>query len=149
MPRRSLPASPEPDLFGLTSPPRACTPPVPVALPAPVLAPLSVPAPAARSVTLAEIEALLPGWSEAELTRLRDLAAAELARRIPPAPADDAPRTGPRQRRPELLAARLTPAQVSMVRAAAEAGIGALRIARQFALPLAAVQQVLDPKRRG
>ncbi len=145
MPRRS-PAPPEPDLFGLAQSPRTSTPPTPVALPAPVVAP---PAPVARSVTLAEIEALLPGWSEAELTRLRDLTAAELAGRASPTPAGDTPRIGLRQRRPELLAAQLTPAQVSMVHAAAEAGIGARRIARQFALPLAAVQQVLDAQRRG
>ena len=150
MPRRRRNPS-EPDLFAMAQQPPARTPePAPVR---PLTSPVdelaaTVPVSTPR---LDDIAAMAAAWSDADLSRLRDLLEAEWQRRdlagAAPAPAPQ--RAAPvRQRKPEALAEGLPGAQLKLIRSAAKSGVAARDIARQFGLPVAAVEHVLQAQRR-
>ena len=154
MPRRRRNPS-EPDLFALAQQPPARTPE-----PAP-LRPLTSPADELAATvpvstpSLDDIAAMVPAWSDADLSRLRDMLEAEWQRRgltgaapaPPPAPAPERA-TAVRQRKPEALAEGLPGAQLKLIQSAAKSGVSARDIARQFGLPVAAVENALKAQRR-
>ena len=150
MPRRRRNPS-EPDLFAMAQQPPARTPepaPVrPLTSPAYELAatvPVSMP-------SLDDIAAMAAACSDADISRLRDMLEAEWQRRglTGAAPAPTPQRAAPvRQRRPEALAEGLSAAQLKVIRSAAKSGVAARDIARQFGLPVAAVEHVLQAQRR-
>ena len=139
MPRRSRPVS-EPDLFRVESSPPAGAPP---RQPPAAIMPDEV-----RSVGLDDLGRMITRWSDDEVERLRVMVTAEVRRRglLPPAEASHG--EGPagrliRQRRPNVVVEGVTPAQVSAISAASQAGIKLNKIAREFGLPLAAVKRVV------
>ena len=114
----------------------------PPAVEATVAAPLHRP-------SIDDIATMLPVWSDSDLSRLRHVLDAEWQRRrltgAAPAPQHA---TRVRQRKPESLADGLTAAQLKLIHSAAKSGVSARDIARQFGLPVAAVEHVLQASRR-
>ena len=151
--RRSKP--PEPDLFAMAQQ-------LPSRAPEPARVRPVIPSVAAQETTgpvrtlrLDDIAAMAAAWSDADLSRLRDLLEAEWQRRgltgaapaPPPAPAPERA-TAVRQRKPEALAEGLPGAQLKLIQSAAKSGVSARDIARQFGLPVAAVENALKAQRR-
>ena len=120
--------------------PNAPTPPVkPLAAITPVGSPNIIPD---------DFERAIVRWSDDEVERLVVVVTAEAQRRglLPPeqAPKNNAAGGRPiRQRTPEHVAEGLAPGQVSVIRAAGQAGVKLSKIAREFGLPLAAVKRVI------